>query len=296
MALTLKTVATKLVSYIEKLALIVALFLKTVLTKLVPYVETHDRLFSAISSIVIAIFTIVLAISTIYLCKSTAGLEKFAEQQASEMKESIAAAKDAVKAASDANRLNRDNFLATERPWIAADIEVGGPLRYDVNGANITLRFQLKNVGHSPATHLWIRPQGLALPFGIDNFDPRAIQQKIYTEMKTRPLSPWGITLFPGDTIVENMTMSIGAEELKRSTQIVDFIEPTIVGTIDYSFVFEDGHHQTGFVVELRRSDTPRPESTAKKRSPAAIFPDEGDIPATELRLYRSFLGNEYAD
>jgi len=296
---------------------------------IISYIEKHDRLFNAISSALIAIFTIVLAISTIYLWKSTAGLEKFAKQQASDMKESIAAtkdaakaasdanqlnrdnfltterhmkesiaaAKDAAKAASDANQLNRDNFLATERPWVTADIGVGGPLYYNVNGANITLRFQLKNIGHSPATHVWINLQVIAPAIGIDHdYDPRKTQHKIITQTKTRPLDPFGFTLFPGDTITQDWTVNISVEELKRITQKADFIMPVIVGTIDYGFVFEDGHHQTGFIIEVKRSNVPRPEATAKNRSPEAIFPDEGDIPASELRFYRSFLGGEYAD
>ena len=245
----------------------------------------------------IAIFTIILAVSTICLWKSTAGLEKFAEQQASDMKESIAAAKDAVKVASDANHLNRENFLATERPWVTADIGVGGPLYYNINGANITLLFRLKNVGKSPATHVWINLRTLAPAIGVDApYDPREAQQKLYEETKARPLSSFGYTLFPGDVITQAMTVSIGKDELKRITVKADFIHPTIIGTIDYGFTFEAGHHQTGFMVEVRRSDAPRAESTAKNRSPSAIFVDEGDIPAEDLRVMRSFLGGEFAD
>jgi hypothetical protein len=294
------------------------------------YIEAHDRLFGAISSMIIAIFTIVLAISTVYLWRSTAGLETFAKQQASDMKEyinaakdaakaasdanrlnrdnflsterhmkeSINAAKDAEKAASDANRLNRDNFLATARPWITTDIEVGGPLIYNVNGINITLQFHLKNVGHSPATHISIIPQLIAPAIGIQNFDPLAAQHKIYTRTKTAPLDKRGFTLFPGDTITQNITVILNAEELKRITEKVNFIKPFIVGTIDYSFVFENGHHQTGFILEVARNNAPRPESMAKNRDASTIFLDEGDIPASELRLYRTsfFWGGEQAD
>jgi hypothetical protein len=103
-----------------------------------------------------------------------------------------------AKAASDANRLNRDNFLATERPWVKVDIEVAGPLFYDVNGVNVALRFRLKNIGHSPATHISINPRFLAPAGGVErNFDPGAFEKKIYDETKNIPLDPSGYTLFP---------------------------------------------------------------------------------------------------
>lgn len=48
--------------------------------------------------------------------------------------------------------------------------------------------------------------------------------------------------------------------------------------------------------MEVRRSDTPRPEAFEKRRDSSAIFPDEGDIPVTDLRLYRSVIEGGYAD
>jgi hypothetical protein len=265
---------------------------------IVQFIEQHDRFFNVISSAIIALFTVLLAIATVRLWHSTAGLEKFAEQQAVDMQKSIAATTAIAKAASDANQLNRANFVATQRPWLtAANIAVGGPLFYDVNGGNFTLQFEVKNVGHSPAIHVWIEIRVVAPAIGGDtNFDPRVLQHTLLDEMKTRPLLPFGVTIFPGDTITQNMQVSIPTEELKRITQKVEFIHPTIIGAIEYGFVFEEGRHRTSFFVEVRRSDRPRPESDAKKRYPGAIFPDEGDIPAADLRLIRSILGGEYAD
>jgi hypothetical protein len=103
-------------------------------------------------------------------------------------------------------------------------------------------------------------------------------------------------TIFPDDTIVQDITMTIGTDDLKKLTEKIDFIFPFIIGAIDYGSLFDTLHHNTGFVVQVHRSDAPRPISTEKNRSPAAIFPDEGDIPAAEMRLFRSFIGGEYVD
>jgi hypothetical protein len=259
----------------------------------------HERngLVNAIGTVIIAIFTVVLAIATI-------DLRDLGEKQANDIKKSIAAAEDSAKAAQDsasaaiaANKLSRDNFIATQRPWITIEVKPGGPLVYNVNGANITLRFYLKNIGHSPAKHVSLNPQVLAPAIGIDKvFDERGVQRQMIEERKNSPFDPHGYLIFPDQTVIQDFTVTISADELKRITQKVDFIFPYIIGSVDYGFVFEDGHHQTGFISHVRRSDQPHRVSVAKKRSPDAIFPDEGDIPTADLRLYHAPFGGGYAD
>lgn len=53
----------------------------------------------------------------------------------------------------------KDQTLYAERAWVdAQNIRIGGPLSYDVNGANFMLAFWLKNVGHAPATSVIATP------------------------------------------------------------------------------------------------------------------------------------------
>jgi hypothetical protein len=59
---------------------------------------------------------------------------------------------------------------------------------------------------------------------------------------------------------------------------------------------FDDKPHRTGFIVEVRRNGAPRASTTEKNRSPAAIWIDEGDVPAEEIRIFRSFVDGGYAD
>jgi hypothetical protein len=188
-------------------------------------------------------------------------------------------------------------LVAANRPWIKIDLQVAGPIIYNVNGANIKLKYGLRNIGHSPATNVWIDTNIFASAIGIDNvIEPRAELQKIIAMLKTRPRSPFGLALFPDETVAQDITVNIGTDELKRITQKVEFIMPYIIGAADYRFGIDEKSHQTGFIIEVRRSDQPRPESTEKNRHPAAIFPDEGDIPASEIRIFRSALDGEYVD
>jgi hypothetical protein len=193
-----------------------------------------------------------------------------------------------AQAAKDSADIAGKALVAANRPWVRADIQVGGPIFYNVNGANFTIKFRLTNIGRSPALNVWVSPQIFAPAIGIDaGRDLRAELQKIIAGLKTQPSQPFGFSLFPDETITQDVTVSICNDELKRITQKAEFIVPTIIGAIDYRSVLDDKSHQTGFIIEVRRSDTPRPESTANKRSPSAIFTDEGDVPASEVRLSR---------
>jgi hypothetical protein len=59
-------------------------------------------------------------------------------------------------------------------------------------------------------------------------------------------------------------------------------LNPTLIGCVDYTFVYEAVHHQTGFLYDV----------TGPKW---AIWPEDGDIPADKLTLRRQLLGS-YAD
>lgn len=188
-------------------------------------------------------------------------------------------------------------LVAANRPWIKIDLQVAGPIKYDATGANITLRYGLRNIGHSPATNVSIELNVFAPAIGIDKIlDSRAELQKIVAALKARPPGPFGLALFPDETVAQEITVTIGTDELKRITQKVEFVTPYIIGAVDYRFGIDEKSHQTGFIIEVHRSDQPRPEFTAKNRHPAAIFPDEGDIPASDIRIIRSVRDGEYVD
>ena len=246
-------------------------------------------------------FTGVLAFATIGLGVATVGLYLTGEKQirlirrnsatqSRQMQNSITEAKRAADIAERA-------LVASNRPWIKVDIAVGGPIRYDVNGVNFTFNYVLTNIGHAPATNVWVSPRVIAPdPDSGKPFDPRGELRTEIAQLKSRPPSPWGFALFPGDSIVQPITVTIGTDVLKKITEKFEVIYPQIIGAVDYRMGFDDAAHQTGFIFEVRRSEAPRPVSIEKNRWPPAIFIDEGDIPAEEVRISRSFIEGGYAD
>jgi hypothetical protein len=212
------------------------------------------------------------------------------------MRASIRAARASVSAAEKSNRGNRDIFLATERPWVAVEYTAGGPLTYDANGLRITVRFRVRNTGKSPARGVWIDPVLAAPAIGIDTFNPRALHHARLADLKTRTLVPFGYTLFPGERISQDYTMSIDAKEVKRITQLVPFLYLMVYGAVSYGFVYDETTHLTSFAFDVKRDPSRNPAALAAKRAADAIFVNDGDIPADALQLMRSFMGEERAD
>jgi len=205
-------------------------------------------------------------------------------------------AADTAQAAKQSAEVAKDTLVATNRPWISVDIGIASDLTYDAQGdARIVIKFILKNVGKSPATNVRIEPE-FAVIFG----DSRPFQKAISDRQKLRPagLGNLGVTLFPGetqihshnlpisrvaiDTYIKKMAADYGEEAAK--TMGMSFL-PTLVGCVDYKFTFAEGHHQTGFILDLRKRDPTNPN--------IALHFDiaEGTIPADRLWLIQGFIG-----
>jgi hypothetical protein len=208
-------------------------------------------------------------------------------------------ARDAAIAAKLSADVAEKALIAANRPWVKVDIQVGGPIFFDANGANFRLKYILTNVGHSPATNVWVIPRVIYPVYSATEpggFSPRAEMQRDIDVLKTRSPSPFGFALFPGDVIIQDITISMPQSEIERSTQIIQAIYPEIVGAVDYRIGFDDQSHQTGFIVKVGRNNVPRPVTIGQNRAPNVIWVDEGDVPAEDVRLYRSFTDGGYAD
>lgn len=255
----------------------------------------NDRvtIFVAVATAVILIFQLIVFGWQAHRLKQTIqAMKKIGADQSRDMQKSIAAAEKSAEIAERA-------VIAAHRPWVKVDIQVGGPIIYNVNGANFTLKYILKNIGHSPATNVNVSPRvifPILDPEVTENFNPRAELQKHIVELKKRLPSPFGFALFPEEIIIQVITVTMPQDEIKRATKMTGAIYPRIIGAVDYRIGLDDKPHQTGFMVEIRRNDVPRPATIANNRSQPAIFIDEGDVPASEVRLFRSILEGGYAD
>jgi hypothetical protein len=181
-------------------------------------------------------------------------------------------------------RSRREALVAANRPWIKVDVQVGGPIFYNENGANFSLNVVLKNVGHSPARGVIVLPRVITPIFvknGIGHFSSRDELRKGHSAIEVDSAGPAGFTLFPDDPIVQPIILSLSKDELRRATEITPAIYPRVLGVVSYRTGFDDKSHQTAFFVEVRRSDIPRPITIEKTdgrqlfSSTRAIYPQQ---------------------
>lgn len=110
----------------------------------------------------------------------------------------------ATDAAVSANELNRQIFLATERPWVS--IEITGPFtaklrRRGADSVDFTVR--LKNVGKSPAQD--VRIYTMLFPLS-EPVTVQTVNLALRHPFQTGEIIPFGVTLFPGDEHEEKRT------------------------------------------------------------------------------------------
>jgi hypothetical protein len=157
------------------------------------------------------------------------------------------------------------------RPWVQVTVKVvGDGLMFTSEGsAGITLRVSMLNSGSSPAMRVF--PEIEIYPQGPSRLRPPAEQRRLCEPLRNLGRdSGWGFptTLFPERTEIRDVKISMMADEIRTassgsadSDSTTKTCVPFVVGCVDYMFHFAEGHHQTGFIFILSRTDN-RPLET----------------------------------
>src|SRR6185437_11915003 len=113
--------------------------------------------------------------------------------------------RDAADAAKESADTGIKQLELAERPWVDANITLDGPFTFNVNGANITVKIELRNNGHSPAFNTWATMRGLVAPASINPDQYRDEVCKTVTDQRNKV----GISLFPGVTFQQQFQAGI---------------------------------------------------------------------------------------
>jgi hypothetical protein len=178
-----------------------------------------------------------------------------------------------------------DEMRSDRRPWVSADISVGN-ITWDKAGAHISLQYEVKNTGHSPAMH--VQAESAAVPFLMPaGEDSSVVLQRLKNELLI-PIMSVGFPLFPGDSMNLQQQRSIllsrqdiekYARSIVRSKQPdhpVKSVPLVIVYVVDYQFDVEPTHHQTCYTVDVHRIIPNSPTGLA--------IPIDENISSTELK------------
>jgi hypothetical protein len=212
------------------------------------------------------------------------------------LNKSVSAANRQADAAATQAQTARQEFELSERPWVSADPIQFSDLTFDKTAGHFTIRFLLKNTGHSPAAHAHIEAQ--LTPIKVDQIfkEPLERQKQLCDAARYRNTTGEfaAFTLFPGGQTTRDVVMSMAQADIANAefrppnTKERPFIVPIIVGCIDYQFEFKPGHHQTGFLYTLYRFE-------GKNRPGVRIYPGQ-NLPVSRLMFEPFAFGGSYAD
>jgi hypothetical protein len=194
-------------------------------------------------------------------------------------------AADATKLAAD---IARDTLIASNRPWMTAEIQITGPLTFGKGQANLPLMYTLKNIGHSPALDVW-SDEELYLPINAQR-DTETERARLCGETEKRSLT-MGQAVFPGADSKGQIVTSVSDIAVQKNiadNKLGGFITPAIVVCIAYrSTIEKDTWHHTGIVYDVWRVD----EVGGRYAIMAGT-----DIPIKELRFTYSLFRPVLAD
>lgn len=174
----------------------------------------------------------------------------------------VGEARSQVEAARTANGIARDALVAADRPWVRVDVSMNGPVRTSLKGTNFSLRFTLKNVGHSPAMLVALHA---SMVLDAQATDLLADQRKLCGPLRAgAPQSVGdGKFLFPDQEVVLVRGTSFDLSRANvdrwsltgapRSLKLQ--LSPAVVGCVAYRFASgDDRQHQTGFIYSIHRT------------------------------------------
>ena len=210
----------------------------------------------------------------------------------------------AASAAQDAAQTAKDTLVIAERPWITVgEMKADGPLAFNPDGSvSINLSFRLKNIGHSIATDIYLRPQMMAQIFGQSTFlDPINRQTEWCDKVrKERPERRFLKTLFPDDDTWESTSLQINKLEIDSAfgtypnmlQQQGNFVAPIVYGCVNYQFPFSKEVHQTRFAFVISAINSKRPPSPHESYP----FVVGRNVPESGITIKSYYFGGTFAD
>jgi hypothetical protein len=159
----------------------------------------------------------------------TAELIRHAAGQATALAESAQAAKEMAEAArisamcgenaaaaaaahARAATANLAAFIHSQRPWLSLKTALDSPLTYDKDGAHITVKIQVENVGQMPAMGMFTLP-AIYIDSVPGKLSPPAERTRMCDQI--RKIRQIGQAIFPGEPAVYRFTVNAPASDVE---------------------------------------------------------------------------------
>lgn len=185
----------------------------------------------------LTLFTGILAIATVGMGAATLGLYFAGERQI---------------------KLTREIFVANQRPWIKASVDIAGDFQSNGETGVVQLAISMENVGSTPA--LCVHPFIMTYP-NVGGGSLLDAYGKLAETFRRQPIntSGYGLTLFPKEPLIRLEHGGTAAIWHKNNIDMgaarggLDQQGLSICVLIDYISVVGDKHYQTGFIFFLMK-------------------------------------------
>lgn len=215
------------------------------------------------------------------------------------------------RAAEEAANTAAKQLEMAERPWISADLAVGGPLVFGADGAKMPVVLSITNSGRSPATRVEVTVEWF--PIFLDRPDPflRLMNVCKSVEAASSTISPEAVKngahymsriIFPGKQPSQIYVLSMDRADIQEGISgIAKHLFPgyapkrralqiDVLACIGYRPPFLEAQYHTGIITELFRLDSKQPRASAE------ISADPGEIPPGDLRMMIHPVYGTYAN
>src|ERR1017187_1808446 len=159
---------------------------------------------------------------------------------------------------------NVEAFVHSQRPWISVRTALASPLTYDENGAQITLKIEVKNVGQMPAMGVFIFP-AIYIDSVPGKLSPPAERARMCEQM--RKIRQIGQAIFPGEPAVYHMAISAPVSDVEAGCATIfkdkaaeaRMFGAKIIVVVGYGTALDkDASYHTAAIYDLHRREPGR--------------------------------------
>jgi hypothetical protein len=201
------------------------------------------------------------------LRRTVAVTRDMAEAQSRDMQRSLGIAQQAADATAGANTLNREIFIATERPRVVVAVFADGPMVQQADSCRIKVRFVLTNIGRAPAGNAVLAYEAFDANGGRPS---RHLDKLVEGELVAREVSKerHGVNIYAGGEAQVPAELTVMRNSGSNSRVL--FI---IAACVTYDFVDVRDALQSSFSFHLDWWDTPvmTPGEPARVFEPIAV-------------------------
>ena len=182
----------------------------------------------------------------------------------------IAAAQTQANASSRQADVALRQLEVADRPWLEVRVIPAEGLSYNVNGANLSFEFTVLNVGRSAAVNATIQAR-------------LVLADKVLRAQQTLcgNVSQYAIAypVFPNARYVQVVSLTFNRDDMK-TVLVPNLLTINLVGCVDYQFLGQSTHHQTGFIYDIQ--------------SDKGSIPIGEELPRDRIRLRTAPWGNSF--